>query len=150
MKDQLSAIDGKVHFTTLQNVTPANISLPMPETSSTSAITFQRIKVEPSTSPERIETISKPINKPQVFKLPTLSNATTLTSTTTAQTKPTVRKSTAKSAVTATSKPNNKVTVVKVEGSDSNTTTPPTSGNAGSGATGKSDVPTCEICDKVH
>lgn len=140
----MNAADGKVHFTTLQNVAPQNITLPLPETS---AITFQRIKVEPS-SPEKIE--SKPISKPQIFKLPTLSNATTLTtSTNTAQTKTTVRRTVAKTT-TATARPNNKVTIVKMEGSDSNTmTTVSANANAGSGAAGKSDVPTCEICDKV-
>lgn len=144
-QDQLTSADGKVHFTTLQNVTPSNITLPLPETS---AITFQRIKVEPSVTQDKIE--SKPISKPQIFKLPTLSNATTLTtSTSTAQTKTTVRRTAAKAA-TATAKPNNKVTIVKVEGSNSNTTTTASANsNASSGTAGKSDVPTCEICDKV-
>lgn len=136
----MNAADGKVHFTTLQNVTPANITLPLPETS---AITFQRIKVEP---PEKVET--KHVAKPQIFKLPTLSNTTTLTTSTGAvQTKTIARRAIAKT-VTATAKPNNKLTIVKVEGTDSNTTTT-TAANAGSGAAGKSDVPTCEICDKV-
>lgn len=141
----MTSADGKVHFTTLQNVTPSNITLPLPETS---AITFQRIKVEQSMAPEKIE--AKPVSKPQIFKLPTLSNATTLTtSTSSAQAKMAVRRATAKTA-TAIAKPNHKVTVVKVEGSDSNTTTTVTANaNAGSGAAGKSDVPTCEICDKV-
>lgn len=140
----MNAADGKVHFTTLQNVTPANITLPLPETSS---ITFQRIKVE---QPDKVET--KPVTKQQIFKLPTLSNATTLTtSTSAAQTKTIARRATART-MTATAKPNNKVTVVKVETSDSNTTTMTTTtanANAGTGAAGKSDVPTCEICDKV-
>lgn len=53
----------------------------MPETS---AITFQRIKVEPSEDSQNRgnRTTSKAEPKQQVFKLPTLSNTTTNTTTT--------------------------------------------------------------------
>lgn len=135
----MNASDGKVHFTTLQNVAPSNITLPLPETS---AITFQRIKVESGN--DRVEV--KSVNKPQVFKLPTLSNSTTSTSSPNAQVKATARKSTAKTTV-ITTKPNNKV-LVKTETIDSNTTTTANT-NASGGTANKADVPTCEICDKV-
>lgn len=60
----------------------APITLPMPETS---AITFQRIKVESDESlPNKVSVNpAKPNAKPQVFKLPTLSTAPTSTTTTT-------------------------------------------------------------------
>lgn len=140
-QDQLNA-DGKVQFTTLQNVATPNITLPLPETS---AITFQRIKMEPS--PEKVET--KQLAKPQVFKLPTLSNTTTSTTrTNNAQIKTVVRKTTAKTSI-ATAKPNNKI---KIEPSESNATRTlilTQSINTSSGMAAKADVPTCEICDKV-
>lgn len=141
---QLTA-DGKVQFTTLQNVVAPNVTLPLPETS---AITFQRIKVEQS--PEKVE--AKPIVKQQIFKLPTLSNTTTsTTSTNAAQAKTTVRKTMTKTTV-VTAKPNHKVNAIKSESTDSNTTTnlvTTQSINTGSGGSAKSEVPTCEICDKV-
>lgn len=139
-----AAADGKVQFTTLQNVATPNIALPLPETS---AITFQRIKVEQSN--EKIET--KMATKPQVFKLPTLSNTTTSTISTNAQAKTTIRKAVAKTTV-VTTKPNNKLHAIKTDATDSNTTTSIVSTNTTNSATGtaaKSDVPTCEICDKV-
>lgn len=146
IQDQLTSADGKVHFTTLQNVAPSNITLPLPETS---AITFQRIKVEQAQ--EKLEV--KSTAKPQVFKLPTLSNTTTsTTSTSAAQAKTAVRKTTAKPTV-VTTKPNNKAHIIKTETIDSNTTTTlvttNTIPNSTSGTSSKSDVPTCEICDKV-
>lgn len=60
----------------------APITLPMPETS---AITFQRIKVESDESlPNKVNVHpAKPNAKPQVFKLPTLSAAQTNTTTST-------------------------------------------------------------------
>lgn len=142
-QDQLTSSDGKVHFTTLQNVATPNITLPLPETS---AITFQRIKVEQG---EKIDV--KPAIKQQVFKLPTLSNTTTSTTSTSAvQAKTAVRKAMVKTTM-LTTKPNNKLTTIKTEHSDSNTTTTlvTTTTNSASGTSAKSDVPTCEICDKV-
>lgn len=137
--------DGKVQFTTLQNVVAPSVALPMPETS---AITFQRVKVEQSA--EKVET--KPIVKQQVFKLPTLSNTTTsTTSTNAAQAKTAIRRTVAKTTV-VTAKPNNKNNAIKTEPSDSNTTATlvtTQTANSGSGGAAKSDVPTCEICDKV-
>lgn len=58
---------GKVQFTTLQNVATPNITLPMPESS---AITFQRIKVEPGEAKTTIN--NKNAIKQQIFKLPTV------------------------------------------------------------------------------
>lgn len=142
--------EGKVQFTTLQNVAAPNITLPLPETS---AITFQRIKVEQS--PEKVETKSNVIAaKPQVFKLPTLSNTTTSTtnSNATAQTKTVTRKPTAKTTLVSTKTVNSKVTIIKNESIDSNTTTVTAAQNSNttsSGGAAKTDVPTCDICEKV-
>lgn len=126
---------------------PQNVTLPLPETSS---ITFQRVKVEPQ---EKVEV--KAAAKPQVFKLPTLSNTTTSTTSTNAtQAKTAVRRTVTKTAV-VTVKPNNKTNAIKTVTSDSNTattlvTTQTTNSSSGGGGGGtKSDVPTCEICDKV-
>lgn len=138
----MTSADGKVHFTTLQNVATPNITLPLPETS---AITFQRIKVEQGMEKP---TEVKAIAKPQTFKLPTLSNTTTATTNSNAAlARTTARKSTAKPNI-VTTKPNNKTSTIKIISSESNTTTT-ASTNSASGTTVKSDVPTCEICDKV-
>ncbi|XP_031620758.1 transcription factor Sp3 isoform X2 [Contarinia nasturtii] len=149
-QEQLNAVqDGKVQFTTLQNVAAPNITLPLPETS---AITFQRIKVEQS--PDKTETKTNVVaTKPQVFKLPTLSNTTTSITNTNSNAQPktaVVRKPMTKATV-VTAK--NKVTIIKSETFDSNTTTVTTTQNtnttSGSGTTAKTDVPTCDVCEKV-
>lgn len=132
----------KIQFATLQNVATPNITLPLPETS---AITFQRIKVE-----EERKTEQKPTQKPQVFKLPTLSNTTTSATVNqiVAQTKTTARKSTAKittgSSGTAIPTTLTKLKTAVTIKSDTNNQIQNqiTTGS-------KSDVPTCDICEKV-
>lgn len=154
---QSNAIEaGKVQFTTLQNVVTPNITLPMPESS---AITLQRIKVEPGENKQTIISNvahNKQAPKQQVFKLPTLptTTTTTLVNNSNAVNKPkvTARKSTARVAV-VTSKPANRITAVSKTANSSANTTTTTSSSGTSAATDdtkpKSEVPTCEICEKV-
>lgn len=122
----------KIQFATLENVATPNIHLPLPETS---AITFQRIKVED----ERKSETKSSSKQQQIYKLPTLSNATIAATNT--QTKTMARKSMVKTNTVTTAKMNNKTAVsIKSVANESRT-------NASSGT--KSEVPTCDICEKV-
>lgn len=128
----------KIQFATLHNVATPNTTLPLPETS---AITFQRIKVE-----DERKSDTKSSTKQQVYKLPTLSNATIAATNTQTKTTTARQRTTAKTnMVVSTSKVNNnnKAAIsIKSEANESRS-------NASSGTTKSSEVPTCHICEKV-
>lgn len=131
---------GKVQLTTLQNVATPNITHPLPQSS---AITFQRVKVEQPDNGIKSATTSPTTKKSttqQTFKLATLSNAGAGGKVTTAKKPPLNRilVTTAKAPVTRTTAANT-TTIART----TTTTTTPASDAP------KSDVPTCEICDKV-
>lgn len=129
---------GKVQLTTLQNVATPNITHPLPQSS---AITFQRVKVEQPDNSIKSATTSpttKKVTAQQTFKLATISNAGAGAKMTTAK-KPPINRivvTTAKAPVTRTTAANTTARTI--------TTTTTTSGDAP-----KNEVPTCEICDKV-
>lgn len=133
---------GKVQLTTLQNVATPNITHPLPQSS---AITFQRIKVEPANDGNETTIMApttKKITNQRTFKLETVSNAGIAAGkvTTTTTRKPTANRvvvTTVKAPITQTS---SAVTTTTAR----TTTTTTTSGDAP-----KTDVPTCEICEKV-
>lgn len=135
----VDAAGNKIQFTTLQNVAAPNVTLPMPETS---AITFQRIKVEDERKLIEVKTTPKQ----QVYKLPTLSNTTTSPQNAAAAQKTPARKPTAKLNVTQTTitKSANKSMTIK-----SDTTNSRISTNTNQTTGYKSEVPTCDICEKV-
>lgn len=146
----------KIQFATLQNVATPNINLPLPETS---AITFQRIKVE-----EDQKLNAKPMPKQQIYKLPTISNSTTTSTpanTILVQTKTQTRKTTAKNhaqqttTTTTTTAPSshkidNKTAANKLDGGGTRSIKIDSNANAANKTNdGNSNVPTCNICEKV-
>lgn len=152
MQQHLSTVEtsaGKVQLTTLQNVPTPNITHPLPPGS---AITLRSIKLENhnDTSPP-----TKIITRPQTFKLatlPTVKNSTSIANTSFATTggKATVVTATKKAPVNRTTNATTKTILV------STTTQSPadnrSNGNTNSSTTAdqsKTDVPTCEICEKV-
>lgn len=131
---------GKVQLTTLQNVATPNITHPLPQSS---AITFQRVKIEQPDNSIKSATTSPTTKKAmvqQTYKLATVSNAGAGGKVTTAK-KPAINRivvTTAKAPATRTTAANT-TTTTRIS-----TTTTTTADDAP-----KSDVPTCEICDKV-
>lgn len=125
---------GKVQLTTLQNVATPNIPHPLPPSS---AITFQRVKVEPPDSGNKT-IIASPItkkatNQQQTFKLPTVTIANSK-----------VTKKAAPSRIIVTT-----AKAATIQTSATNTTARTTTTTTASGDAPKTDVPTCEICEKV-
>lgn len=143
---------GKVQLTTLQNVATPNITHPLPQSS---AITFQRVKVETtddgyssksSVSSSAIKTLAKP----QTFKLATVSNAVTANAAriTTAR-RTMVNRATVTAVKVSTAQTSTTTANTTTNTSTTTTTMTPTAAAAASGDPPKTDVPTCEICEKV-
>lgn len=130
---------GKVQLTTLQNVATPNITHPLPQSS---AITFQRIKVETPDSGNKTtiatNTSKKPINQ-RTFKLTTIQNSGTAAKGAVAKKPPANR------MVVTTAKAPTVQTSAAITTTTARTTT--TTSTSGEGP--KTEVPTCEICDKV-
>lgn len=130
---------GKVQLTTLQNVATPNITHPLPQSS---AITFQRVKVEPpGVKPSITSPTAKKAPNQQTFKLATVSNAGGTGKMTT------IKKSTGNRILVTTA---TKASTIQTSAANSTTTARTT--NTTTTTTGdapKTEVPTCEICDKV-
>lgn len=130
---------GKVQLTTLQNVATPNVTHPLPQSS---AITFQRVKVEPPDGAGKTVITSpttKKITNQQTFKLATLANSN-------AAGKATTAKKPAQGRVLVTT---SAAKVSNVQTSATNAATRTTTATGATGDAPKSDVPTCEICEKV-
>lgn len=146
---------GKVQLTTLQNVAAPNITHPLPQSS---AITLQRIKVDNTTA--NASATTKEVTKHQTYKLATLptaksnASATNTSTTVTATGKATAitvrRAAPIKATALATTKT---VTVPTTQSAtiinraSNNTSTQSVSDQHTDRV--KSEVPTCEICEKV-
>lgn len=148
---------GKVQLTTLQNVATPNITHPLPQSS---AITLQRIKVENENTMATTSPNTKLVTKQQTYKLATLptakanasnASASSASVNVTGKVTTTVRRAPNTKTTTTTTAATKTITVPITQSSANtnraNNTNTTIAGDQNDRP--KTDVPTCEICEKV-